>query len=112
MKYNAIIILLFVVPAILLFAFFVLVPRLRIERRASALLAEHPKAERTSVYLPLHSTWAWQKQREIDAKVAEMKAAGWIFLRGMEASPLRTICSWGGGLTLHFIRDAETSHVA
>jgi hypothetical protein len=112
MKYNAIIILLVAVPAILLFVFFVVVPRLRMVRRARALLAEHPGAERTSVYLPLRSTWAWQKQREIDAKIAEMQPQGWIYLRAVEASPLRTIRSWGGGLTLQFIRDAKTSHVA
>ena len=44
------------------------------------------------------------KQREIDAKIAEMQPQGWTFLRAIEASPLRTIRSRGGGLTLHFIR--------
>ena len=93
---------------------FVLPRRIQMERRARALLAQHPHAERTSVYLALHSTWAGQKQREIDAKIEEMKAQGWTFLRGIEANPLRTICSWGGGLTLHFVRthDSETRHAA
>jgi hypothetical protein len=106
-------ILLCVIPAFLLYVFAVIVPRHRMERRARALLAQHPGAEQTSVYLALHSTWAWQKQQEIDAKIAEMNAQGWTLLRSMEASPLRTIRSWGGGLTLHFIRtrDSETSHI-
>jgi hypothetical protein len=82
----------------------VIVPRFRMERRARALLAQYPDAEQTSVYLELHSTFAGGKQREIDARIAEMQPQGWTFLRAMEASPLRTICSWGGGLTLHFIR--------
>jgi hypothetical protein len=112
MKYNMIIILLVAVPAILLFWFFVVVPRLRMQRRARALLAEHPGAEQTSVYLPLHSTFARQKRREIDAKIAEMQPQGWIFLRATEASLLKTSLSWGGGLTLYFIRDAEANHVA
>jgi hypothetical protein len=43
------------------------------------------------------------------AKMAEMGTAGWIFLRGTAASPLRTIRSWGGGLMLHFIRNNESS---
>ena len=90
-------------PAFLLVAL-VVIPRIRMERRARALLAQHPDAERTSVYLELHSTFAGGKQREIDAKIAEMQPQGWIFLRAMEASPLRTMLSWGGGLTLHFIR--------
>ncbi len=112
MKYNAIIVFLCAVPAILLSVFFVVVPRLRMKRRASALLAEHPRAEQTSVYLELHSTFAGDKQREIDAKIAEMQPQGWIYLRAVEASPLRTIRSWGGGLTLQFIRDRKVSHVA
>jgi len=86
------------------FAFAVVIPRVRMERRARGVLAEHPDAERTSVYLPLRSTWAWAKQREIDAKVKEMGARGWTFLRMGEVSPLRSIGSWGGGVTLQFIR--------
>ena len=97
------IILLCAIPAFLL-CVFVIVPRFRMERRARALLAQHPGAEQTSVYLELHSTFAGGKEREIDAKIAEMQPQGWTFLRAMEASPFRTIFSWGGGLTLHFIR--------
>lgn len=96
-------ILLKVVPVLFLVGFFVLVPRMRMVRRARALLARYPGAEQTSVYLELHSTFAWEKQREIDAKIAEMQPQGWTFLRAVEASPLRTIRSWGGGLTLRFI---------
>jgi hypothetical protein len=104
MNYYITIILLCAIPALLLFVFFAVVPRFRMERRARALLAQHPGAEQTSVYLELHSTFAGGKQREIDAKIAEMEPRGWTFLRAMEASPLRTMFSWGGGLTLHFIR--------
>jgi len=71
---------------------------------AREILAQYPGAEQTSVYLELHSTFPGDKQREIDAKIAEMQPQGWTFLRAMEASPLRTLRSWGGGLTLHFIR--------
>ena len=98
------IILLCAIPALLLFVFVVAIPRYRMEQRARGLLAQHPDAERTSVYLELHSRFAAGKQREIDAKIAEMQPRGWTFLRAMEASPLRTLFSWGGGLTLHFIR--------
>ncbi len=104
MNYYITIILLCAIPAFLLFVFFVVVPRFRMERRARALLAQHPGAEQTSVYLELHSTFAWDKKRETDAKIAEMQPQGWTFLRAMEASPLRAIRSRGGGLTLHFIR--------
>jgi hypothetical protein len=97
-------ILLISIPLLLVFAFFVIASRFRMERRARALQAQHPDAERTSVYLELHSTFAGGKQREIDAKIAEMQPQGWIFLRAMEACPLRTLLSWGGGLMLHFIR--------
>lgn len=97
-------ILLMIVPVLLVVVFFVLVPRIRMERRARAILAQHPGAEQTSVYLPLRSTWARGSRREVEAKIAEMRACGWTFLRAMEASPLRTIRSWGGGLTLQFIR--------
>jgi len=110
----ATIILLCAVALFLPLVFTVVVPRYRMERRARALLAQYPGAERTSVYLSLHSTWPAGKQREMDAKIAEMKARGLTFLRATEANPLRTIHSWGGGLTLHFIqtRDSESSHAA
>jgi len=75
-----------------------------LRRRARALLAGHPGAGQTSVYLELHSLFPWDKQREIDAKVAEMKPQGWTYLQSSEASLSRTSRSWGGGLTLHFIR--------
>jgi len=97
-------ILLMVVPVLVVVVFYVLVPRIRMERRARTLLAQHPGAEQTSVYLPFHSTFASGKRREMDAKIAEMRDSGWAFLRAVETSPLRTIRSWGGGLTLQFIR--------
>lgn len=96
--------LLCAIPAFLPVLFAVIVPRLRMERRTRALLALHPGAEQTSLYLKLHSTFAWEKQREIDSKIAEMQPLGWTFLRATEANPLHTIRSWGGGLTLYFIR--------
>ena len=46
----------------------------------------------------------WDKQREMDAKIAEMQQQGWTFLRASSAGFLRAMRSWGGGLTLHFIR--------
>lgn len=96
----------------------VLVPfvimRLRMERRARALLAKHPNSEQISVYLALHSGWPHKKHQELDAKIVEMKTKGWTYTRGSEASPFRTIRTWGGGLTLHFIRlpDSVTNHAA
>ena len=59
----------------------VLIPRIHMERRARALLAQHPGAEQTSVYLELHSAWAWDKQRQVAAKIAEMQPRGWTLLR-------------------------------
>ncbi|MCC7374673.1 MAG: hypothetical protein IT581_08450 [Verrucomicrobiales bacterium] len=104
------------IPLLLLFvampfviALLIVAPRrIRMRRRASALLARHPRAEQTSVYLAFRSGWWSGKQREMDAKIAEMASSGWTFLRAAEANPLLTIRSWGGGLTLHFIR-AEDS---
>ncbi|HVZ33952.1 MAG TPA: hypothetical protein VG963_16105 [Polyangiaceae bacterium] len=85
--------------------FALLLPRRRrAEQRARALLAEYPGAERTSVYLALRGSFGRGRQREIDRKIAEMALQGWLFLRGREAHPLRTIRSWGGGLMLEFLR--------
>lgn len=81
-----------------------LLRRARMERRAREILSQHPDAEQTSVYLAFRSGWVTGKQREMDAKIAEMRSSGWTFLRATEASPLRTLRSWGGGVTLHFIR--------
>jgi hypothetical protein len=67
------------------------------------------------IYLEFSSGWTG-KRAEMDAKIAEMARAGWTFLRATEASPLRTLRSWGGGLTLHFIRvhphELQTTHAA
>lgn len=82
---------------------FALPTRVRMERRARKLLSQHPQAERTSVYLPFRSSWESGKQ-EMEAKISEMQSSGWTFLRAHEASPLRTLLSWGGGVTLQFIR--------
>jgi hypothetical protein len=100
--------LILIATIILIFAamlvMFVFIPRIRMQRRAIALLAQHPNAEQTSVYLALHSSWRHGKQREIDAKIAEMGTAGWSYLRASEANFWRTLRSWGGGVTLHFLR--------
>jgi len=95
----------------------VLPRRIRMECRARALLAQHPDAERTLIYLAFPSAWPSAKEKEMDAKISEMSMAGWTFLRAAEASPLRAIRSWGGGLTLHFIRvhsspELQTTHAA
>jgi hypothetical protein len=81
--------------------------RIPMERRARLLLAQFPDAEQTSIYLPFGSAWPSVKRREMELKIAEMENAGWTFLRGAEANPLRTLRSWGGGMTLHFIRRTE-----
>lgn len=78
--------------------------RMRMERRARELLRQHPHAERKSVYLAFGSGWPTNKQREMEAKIAEMRSSGWTFLRATEASPLRSLFSWGGGVTLQFLR--------
>ena len=82
----------------------VLLRRIRMERRARALLAKHEDAESLSFYLEFRSGWKGGKEREMDAKIAEMATDGWLFLRARAANPLRTIHSWGGRLHLHFIR--------
>ena len=88
----------------LLMVAFILPLRLRMKRRARALLAQNPAAEQTSVYLELHSLFIWSRQREIDAKIAEMQQTGWTFLEAMESVPYFLIPSRRSGLTLHFIR--------
>ncbi len=82
----------------------ILPTRLRMARRARALLAEHPHTEQTSIYLAFRVARPGAKRLAMDARIAEMATAGWTFLRASEANPLRTLRSWGGGLHLHFIR--------
>ncbi len=90
--------------------------RIRMERRARALLAQHPDAEQTSVYLEFRSGWYRGKEQEMDATIAKMATHGWTFLRASAANPLRTIRSWGGGLHMHFIRvdsvEFQATHAA
>ncbi len=100
---NYIIIIPFVVGMTLALTLFG-IRRFRMERQARALLIQHPGAEQTSVYLQLDSPFPWDKQREMAAKIAEMQTQGWTFLRASSASFFRAMRSWGGALTLHFIR--------
>ena len=90
---SAQIIILLLVPVAVVLVPLVLVPRIRMERRARALLAQHPGAQRTSVYLPFRSTFEPGKRREMEATIAAMASAGWTYLRATEANPLRTIRS-------------------
>ena len=101
---NIAFVLLIVALPLMMALLIVLPGRFRMERRARGLLAEHPQAERTSVYLAFRSGWAPGKQREMDARFEEMRNSGWTFLRAIEANPFRTLLSWGGGVTLQFIR--------
>ena len=78
--------------------------RFRMEQQARALLGQHPGAEQTSVCLQLYSPFPWDKKREMDAKIADMRAQGWTLLRTTSGGFFRAMRSWGGGLTLHFIR--------
>ena len=101
---NILLVLLFVALPFVIILMLALPKRVRMERRARELLSQHPQAERTSVYLAFHSGGASGKQREMEAKISEMQSSGWTFLRAHESSPLRTLLSWGGGVTLQFIR--------
>ncbi len=78
--------------------------RFRMDRQARELVGQNPGAEQTSVCLQLYSPFPWDKQREMDAKIAEMQQQGWTFLRASSASVFRAMRSWGGAMTLHFIR--------
>ena len=95
--------LLVLTPMLIFGVFYVLIPCVRMARKAREILAQYPDAERTSVYIQFQSV-SWKHKREVlDGKIAEMKAAGWTFLRGTEA-PWRTPITWAGGETLHFVR--------
>jgi hypothetical protein len=95
--------LLGLIPILIIGVFFVLIPRVRMARKAREILAQYPDAERTSVYIQYQSV-TWKHKREVlEAKIAEMKADGWTFLRGTEA-PWGTPITWAGGETLHFVR--------
>lgn len=100
---NYIIIIPFVVGVACAFIVFA-IRRFRMERRARALLNQYPRAEQTSVCLQFYSPFPWDKQREMDAKIAEMHQQGWTFLRASSANFLRAMRSWGGAMTMHFIR--------
>jgi hypothetical protein len=78
--------------------------RMRMARRAQALLAQMPQHELKTVYLAFASGWYRGKGKEMDAKITEEEKSGWTFLKAREANPLKTIRTWGGGVNLDFIR--------
>ena len=83
----------------------VVVPRIRMEKRARQMLNEHLDAEQTSKYLSFKSTFEPGKSQELEQLISLMAEDDWVYLRSREASPFRTIASWGGGLHVDFIRD-------
>jgi hypothetical protein len=85
---------------------FVVIPRIWMERRAKALLAQMPQHELKTLYLPFASGWRRGKEKEMKARIAEEEKDGSTFLKASGANPLRTILTWGGGVNLHFIRKA------
>ena len=95
-------VIIFVVLAIVIFP-----RRIRMEQRARKLLAEHPDAEQTTVYLQFHSAKWSEKQKAHEAMVADMAAKGWTFLRASEANLLKTSFTWAGGVNMHFIKFAK-----
>ena len=107
MKYDTEGLVLMLAPLaiiLLVLAVVILPRRLRMERRAREILAQHPDAEQTSGYLQFHSVKWSEKRKAHEAMVADMAAKGWTFLRASEA-PLRTTSiTWAGGVTMHFIR--------
>src|SRR5690242_6436391 len=73
-------------------------------RHVYELLDKHPNAEQIAVFLPSPSASFWQmwgKQREIFAKIDEMKMQGWTYLRSSRSQDGRLTLR---GVTLHFIR--------
>ena len=67
--------------------------RIRMERRARELLAQHPEAKQTSVDLQFYSPFPWDTQREMDTKKTEMEQQGWTFLRASSPGWLRAMRS-------------------
>ncbi len=95
----------FAATVAILLVIMIVLPRIRMLRRANALLRDMPNHERTTIYVQFSSWLPNRKQKEMDAKVAEMAKDGWVFLKAGEANPLKTMWSWGGGVNLYFIRD-------
>jgi hypothetical protein len=82
----------------------IIMERAHMERRAREILAHNPDAETISLYVPFRSVSPVTRRREMNAKIEEMEAGGWQYLKASEANVARTSKAWGGGLNLHFIR--------
>jgi hypothetical protein len=77
--------------------------RCGMERRATELTQRFPDAEQISEVVSLCSNWSAGKQRELEARIAQMQDQGWIYLRTTAVSPLVSLRHWGGAVRLHFI---------
>ncbi|MCH9655615.1 MAG: hypothetical protein K0U86_06585 [Planctomycetes bacterium] len=105
MDLNPKILLSFITILGVVFIFDVVIPRIRMLRRAKAIESEISDPERMIVYHQFSSIWPKRKHSEIDAKKTEMARDDWVFLKASEARLSKTLRSMGGGLNLHFIRD-------
>lgn len=62
------------------------------------------KVDETEVFVSFPSVNG--RQSLIEEKKAEMARQGWTYLRLKEAPVRQTMRTWGGGLTLQFVRPA------
>ncbi|MBT3373975.1 MAG: hypothetical protein HOJ57_15750 [Lentisphaerae bacterium] len=75
--------------------------------RAKSILETMDDPEERVELLLFRSTFAPGKGREQDARVREVEMDGWTFLKATMAPFSKTICSWGGGVNLHFVRERQ-----
>jgi hypothetical protein len=100
------------ITTVIVCIWFVALPRIKMDRRAKALLVQMPEHDSTTIYLAFASALPWEKHAAMESKIAEMERNGWVFLKASESGPLKTISSWGGGLDLQFIKSLAKSPAA
>lgn len=72
--------------------------------RAESLLENTGGFVEHQELLHFRRTSPWGKQRELETLAAQREAEGWLYWKITAANPLRTVGSWGGGVTVHFVR--------
>ena len=85
--------------------FEVILPRLRMGRKARELEAKISRPEHVTIELQFRSFWPSRKRMEIANIEVKMTEAGWTLLRQKEAARSEVRWTMNGGLDLQFIRE-------
>ena len=91
----------------LLIIFTVVIPRIKMNKRAQRILKQMNSVDERIEYIRFNCFWPSAKKRKMDSKIKELRTEGWTYLKASSAPFRQTIKSLGGGLHLYFVKEKK-----